>query len=141
MVRFEKNPSGGCLTNGNAMVGVKIREVPGGNARRPSSVIHINRFLRECGCCESVSINSSCSRSSANELPLCVDAVSGDVDAADVVSVFVLAKLVAWAISPVSAMENKTIFEVFSKHSHVEVMLLFVAFIFLNLSVVMDKKK
>lgn len=135
MVRFEKNPSGGCLTNGNAMVGVKIREVPGGNARRPSSVIHINRFLRECGCCESVSINSSCSRSSANELPLCVDAV------ADVVSVFVLAELVAWAISPVSAMVNKTIFEVFSEHSHVEVMLLFVAFVFLNLSVVMDKKK
>lgn len=49
METFEKNPSGGYLTRGIAMVGVIVIEVPGGSASLPSSVIHTKRFFRECG--------------------------------------------------------------------------------------------
>lgn len=87
---LEKKPSGGCLTNGIAMVGVNVNDVPGGNAKRPSSVIHIKRFLRECGCCESVSMNSSCSISSSSEFSCCCSCCCVDVVVvvADVESAF-----------------------------------------------------
>lgn len=49
MEMFEKNPSGGYRTNGIAIVGEMVKEVPGGRARRPSSVIHTNRFCRDFG--------------------------------------------------------------------------------------------
>lgn len=124
MVRFEKNPSGGCLTNGIDMVGVNVNAVPGGNANRPSSVIQIKRFRRECGCCESVSMNSSCSRSSTNELVCCVVVVVVVTTGVADVSAFgiELESVLATAINTVSAIVNKAIFEVFLVHSHVEVM-------------------
>lgn len=46
---FDKNPMGGYLTNGNAIVGVMVRLVPGGRARRPSLVIQSSLFCLECG--------------------------------------------------------------------------------------------
>lgn len=49
METLEKNPSGGYLTRGIAMVGVIVNDVPGGSASLPSSVIHTKRFFRECG--------------------------------------------------------------------------------------------
>lgn len=49
IVIFDRNPSNGYRTKGNDSVGVILSTVPGGNASRPSSVIQINRFLRECG--------------------------------------------------------------------------------------------
>lgn len=38
MVKFEKNPSGGYLTKGNDNDGAITSVVPGGRAKRPSSV-------------------------------------------------------------------------------------------------------
>lgn len=49
IVIFDKNPSGGYRTNGSDNVGVILNTVPGGRAKRPSSVIHISLFFRECG--------------------------------------------------------------------------------------------
>lgn len=46
---FEKNPSGGYRTKGIAKVGDMVKEVPGGRARRPSSVTQINRFCLDFG--------------------------------------------------------------------------------------------
>lgn len=117
--RFEKKPSGGWRTNGKAMVGVNVKAVPGGSAKRPSSVIQTKRFLRECGCFESLSINSSWSNSSVNELT-CVF-VWAPFSAASVTGMSFLQ--VACAINTVKVIKNKTIFEVFSKHSHVKLMI------------------
>lgn len=49
MEMFEKNPSGGYRTKGIAKVGDMVNEVPGGRARRPSSVTQINRFCLDFG--------------------------------------------------------------------------------------------
>lgn len=48
MVMFERNPSGGYLTNGNDRDGLITSVVPGGKASRPSDVIQSIRFCREC---------------------------------------------------------------------------------------------
>lgn len=48
IVILDKNPAGGCLTSGNEIVGEMLSTVPGGKARRPSSVIQIMRFVRLC---------------------------------------------------------------------------------------------
>lgn len=45
---FEKNPSGGYLTNGNDNEGAITRVVPGGNANLPSDVTHSILFCLEC---------------------------------------------------------------------------------------------
>lgn len=52
---FEKNPSGGYRTKGIAIVGDMVRDVPGGSAKRPSSVTQIKRFCLDFG----VSLESS----------------------------------------------------------------------------------
>lgn len=44
---LDKNPSGGCRTNGRDSDGVMVSSVPGGRANRPSVVIHNSRFCRE----------------------------------------------------------------------------------------------
>lgn len=49
MLMLDKNPSGGYRTNGSVNDGVMTSRVPGGNANRPSVVIHSRRFCRECG--------------------------------------------------------------------------------------------
>lgn len=49
MEMFEKNPSGGYRTNGMAIVGDIVSDVPGGKANRPSSVTHIKRFCLDFG--------------------------------------------------------------------------------------------
>lgn len=59
IVIFERNPSSGYRTNGNDMVGVILSTVPGGSASRPSSVIQIKRFFRECGLFTSVDVSES----------------------------------------------------------------------------------
>lgn len=53
IVIFDRKPSSGYRTSGNDNVGVILNTVPGGKARRPSSVIQIKRFFRECGLVDS----------------------------------------------------------------------------------------
>lgn len=48
-VIFDRNPFGGCLTNGIDIEGVIVIVVPGGSASLPSFVIHSILFCRECG--------------------------------------------------------------------------------------------
>lgn len=44
---LDRKPSGGYRTNGNESEGVIVRWVPGGNASRPSVVIHNSLFCLE----------------------------------------------------------------------------------------------
>ena len=46
---FDRKPVGGYLTNGIAIVGAMVIDVPGGKASRPSSVTQMRRFFLECG--------------------------------------------------------------------------------------------
>lgn len=48
-VILDKNPFGGCLTNGIDSDGVMVIVVPGGSANLPSFVIQSILFCRECG--------------------------------------------------------------------------------------------
>lgn len=48
-VRFDRKPSGGCLTNGIETEGEIDIVVPGGRASLPSFVIHSTLLCLECG--------------------------------------------------------------------------------------------